>query len=237
MKKKNRCDARSFYTNKRCEKRIGHPGELDALTHRRNDEVWVTTKPITTWTGAREAVLRDGEIQVTTKPITREAVLKASIPPGLLKPFQLDFPKPFTLAGMNPYPGRSAGDEICECALCAVKPTVTASPEQQLSEWWMQAAEDEIARTVPKAIEYSATDLADIGKDLARAMGREVSDEEAAELGVFFYLRGKMSRWVGSVIAGQRISDDTLFDIGVYVRMAQRIRAVGSWPGVDLEEK
>lgn len=117
---------------------------------------------------------------------------------------------------------------------CNVEKT-TASAEHQLTEWWMQQAENEIARTVPKAVEYSAVDLMDIGHDLARTMGREVSDEEAAELGVFFYLRGKVARWVGSVMAGTRVSDDTLFDIGVYVRMAQRIREFGAWPGVDTD--
>lgn len=105
---------------------------------------------------------------------------------------------------------------------------------QSLDEWWRELAEQEIERTVPKAVEYSSTDLTDIGMDLARTMGREVTDEEAAELGVFFYLRGKVARWVGAVMAGQRVSDDTLFDIGVYVRMAQRIRATGGWPGTLL---
>jgi hypothetical protein len=32
------------------------------------------------------------------------------------------------------------------------------------------------------------------------------------------------------------VSDDSLFDIGVYVRMAQRIRHSGGWPGIDLNE-
>jgi hypothetical protein len=133
---------------------------------------------------------------------------------------------------------KSAGDSLLagirnSFATMDEAETATATPEQQLTEWWMQQAEDEVARTVPKAVEYSATDLTDIGHDLARCMGREVDDEEAAELGVFFYLRGKMARWVGSVIAGDRVSDDTLFDIGVYVRMAQRIREFGSWPGTE----
>lgn len=107
------------------------------------------------------------------------------------------------------------------------------SMEQTLRAWWMDLAADEAERTIPKAVEYSATDLADIGHVLARSAGRSVSDEEAAELGVFFYLQGKLSRWAGAVMDGRRPSDDTIFDIGVYCRMAQRIRAVGSWPGVE----
>lgn len=104
--------------------------------------------------------------------------------------------------------------------------------EQQLIDWWMGKAASEAERTIPKAVEYSATDLADIGHVLARTAGRKVSDEEAAELGVFFYLQGKLSRWAGAVAAGKRPSDDTIFDIGVYCRMAQRIRSAGNWPGL-----
>lgn len=109
--------------------------------------------------------------------------------------------------------------------------------EDLLSEWWIGKAEDEVRRTVPKAVEYGATDLSDIGHDLAKCMGREVTDAEAAELGVFFYVRGKMSRWVDAVKRGDQVSDDTLFDIGVYIRMAQRIRDAGGWPGLPMPDK
>lgn len=102
----------------------------------------------------------------------------------------------------------------------------------ELESWWLARAQDEIERTIPKAVEYSSTDLVDIGRDLARMAGREVSDEEAEELGVFFYLRGKLSRWYGAILNGKRPSDDTIFDIGVYCRMVQRIRDSGGWPGL-----
>lgn len=119
-------------------------------------------------------------------------------------------------------------------------PKQRTSPEVtrrlELSEWWRHAANDEIERTVPKSVEYGATDLIDIGRDLARCAGRQVADEEAAELGVYFYLRGKLARWTDAVVRGERPSDDTLFDIGVYVRMAQRIRAAGGWPGKGKSE-
>lgn len=107
------------------------------------------------------------------------------------------------------------------------------SPQQQLTQWWMNKAQEEIDRTVAKAIEYSATDLIDIGRDMARIAGREVDDTQAAELGVLFYARGKLARWVGAAIEGLPVSADTLHDLGVYCRMAQRIREVGSWPGVE----
>lgn len=116
-------------------------------------------------------------------------------------------------------------------------PVAMSDAEVELRGWWFDLAEREIEGTVPKAIEYSSTDLVDIGRTLAYCMGRQVSDEEAAELGIFFYMQGKLSRWAGAIKTGKRVSDDTLFDIGVYVRMTQRVRAAGGWPGIKLEDK
>lgn len=107
-----------------------------------------------------------------------------------------------------------------------------ADMRAELTDWWVELATQEADKVVPKAVEYGALDLIQIGQDLALCAGREVTDEEAAEMGVYFYLRGKLARWTDAVITGRRVSDDTLHDIGVYVRMAQRIRAKGSWPGV-----
>jgi len=104
--------------------------------------------------------------------------------------------------------------------------------EALLTEWWMDKAEEEVRRTVPKAVEYGALDLIQIGQDLALTAGRTVTDEEAAELGVYFYVRGKLARWTDAIVRGDRVSDDTLFDLGVYIRMAQRIRDAGGWPGL-----
>lgn len=106
-----------------------------------------------------------------------------------------------------------------------------AAMRAELTDWWIELAEQEADKVVPKAVEYGALDLIQIGQDLALAAGREVTDEEAAEMGVYFYLRGKLARWTDAIIRHDRPSDDTLHDIGVYVRMAQRIRVKGSWPG------
>lgn len=103
----------------------------------------------------------------------------------------------------------------------------------ELADWWRETAESEIKQTVAKAIEYGATDLIDIGRSLARVAGREVDDQTAAEWGIFFYLEGKLSRWRSAMERGDVASFDTLLDIGVYARMAQRVRQVGSWPGTE----
>jgi len=108
--------------------------------------------------------------------------------------------------------------------------------QPELARWWAERAEEEIRRTVPKAIEYGSTDLVQIGRTLADTLGRQVSDEEAAELGIYFYCVGKLARWSDAVRRGERPSDDTLFDLGVYVRMAQRVRDAGGWPGHPSEE-
>lgn len=108
--------------------------------------------------------------------------------------------------------------------------------EAALTEWWVGTAEDEVGAVAPKAIEYGSRDLVEMGRTLARVAGREVTDEEATELGVWFYVLGKMARWTAAVERGERVSDDTLHDLAVYVKMAQRTRATGSWPGVDLDE-
>lgn len=113
----------------------------------------------------------------------------------------------------------------------------------ELRGWWEQTAHDEIAGLVAKAQEYGgitrATDLIAIGEDLIAAgvkeplhMGdaHETQNQWATELGIYFYLRGKFARWQAAVIDGRPVSDDTLHDIAIYTRMAQRNRTVGGWP-------
>lgn len=111
-----------------------------------------------------------------------------------------------------------------------------------LRGWWEQTANDEVSQLVTKMAEYGglsrATDLTEIGRDLVAAgvskgplLGSEAAqDSWLQELGVYFYVRGKFARWQAAIIEGRPVSDDTLLDIGIYVRMAQRIRAVGGWP-------
>lgn len=114
----------------------------------------------------------------------------------------------------------------------------------ELTKWWLELARQEATKVVPKAIEYGATDLAEIGRQLVTAgvrvptfPSRIEKDAFYAELGVYFYVLGKLARWTDAVATGRQVSDDTLHDIGVYVRMVQRIRAAGGWPGVELKNE
>lgn len=109
--------------------------------------------------------------------------------------------------------------------------------QKVLSDWWLERAKQEIEQVVPKAVEYGANSMIEVGRTLARLQHRTVTDEEAIELACMFYIAGKVGRWVDAVAANKRVSDDTLHDIGVYVRMAQRNRDVGGWPFGPDEDK
>ena len=104
----------------------------------------------------------------------------------------------------------------------------------QLRQWWIGTADCDISKSLDKIVEYGgsgpAYDLLATGHDLAAMNGRRVSDEEAVEMAIAFYLSSKVNRWMAAVIDGRRPSDDTLLDIVYYGMMARRNRAVGGWP-------
>lgn len=106
-----------------------------------------------------------------------------------------------------------------------------------LAGWWREQSEAEIDMVVAKAIEYGAIDLLEMGRTLAFMAGRTgLTDAQLAELGCVQYLVGKMARVTAAWAEGRAPSNDTYLDIGVYVRMIQRIRQAGGWPGtIDPE--
>ncbi|MEU1733337.1 hypothetical protein [Streptosporangium sp. NPDC020145] len=105
---------------------------------------------------------------------------------------------------------------------------------EELAHWWSKMASEEIDMVVRKAVEYggngAALDLIQIGQNLALTAGRRVHNEEATELGIYFYIVGKVARWTAAIVEGRRVSDDTILDLGIYTRMAARNREVGGWP-------
>lgn len=133
---------------------------------------------------------------------------------------------------------------ISNPTLTSTRDYVTKGENEQghdLLVWWMDTANTEVTGIIAKALEYGgmgrALDLTDIGRQLVNAgvkvpeFGVKGSQEAwLAELGIYFYLVGKFARWTAAISEGRHVSDDTLLDIGIYVRMAQRIRAVGGWP-------
>lgn len=108
------------------------------------------------------------------------------------------------------------------------------TPGTDLHAWWMTEAAKAAEQVIPKAIEYGANSLTELGRAMGLAMGREYTQAEAQEVACFFYLYGKLGRWLDAVVGGYRVGDDTIHDIEIYAKMVKRIRAVGSWPGEDL---
>lgn len=104
-----------------------------------------------------------------------------------------------------------------------------------LERWWQHKSKMEISDMLAKAGEYGgkgrALDLIGIGQDLSHAAGRgTVGDAEATELGIWFYIRGKVARAMAAIADGRMPSEDTLHDLIVYGRMIQRTREFGGWP-------
>lgn len=106
-------------------------------------------------------------------------------------------------------------------------------PEQvgELMDWWQEISRSEAVSTIPKTIEYGSTDLLEMGQSFGGIADRELSDQEATEFGIYWYMLGKMARWTNAMKRGVPVSDDTLHDMAVYVKMAQRNRECGGWPG------
>lgn len=116
-----------------------------------------------------------------------------------------------------------------------------AEPEHEalsgpLGDWWEELARQDIAKTVPKAQAYGSKgeDLISVGRQLAELAEKpppEGVDPEQyyAELGVYFYIIGKLSRAAEAFRIGKIPSDDTVFDIRIYSIIWQRIRDTGHW--------
>jgi hypothetical protein len=99
-----------------------------------------------------------------------------------------------------------------------------------LTDWWRSQAEKEIERTVPKAVEYGAADLEVMGVAMLHLVPRERRSRQLGlEMALAFYALGKVARLFGAFERGDLPSEDTWFDLGVYCRMAERVREFGEW--------
>ena len=109
---------------------------------------------------------------------------------------------------------------------------------EQLSAWWRAQAEVEIVRTVPKAVEYGAADLEVMGSAMLHLVPRERRSRQLGlEMALAFYALGKVARLFGAFERGELPSEDTWFDLGVYCRMAERVREFGEWLPAEKKGK
>lgn len=105
-----------------------------------------------------------------------------------------------------------------------------------LADWWMDEAHKEAQETAMKAIEYGSADLKVMGEamltllpNLGTGLSVEQRQQVGQELGIAFYVLGKVARLFGAYEQGRMPSDDTWFDLSIYPKMVRRIRQVGEW--------
>lgn len=110
---------------------------------------------------------------------------------------------------------------------------LTDDPDETVI-WWILQAFQEAKATIAKAREYGSDELIYAGRITGQIHARhtetDLTDAQAAELMIYFYVLGKMGRWTAAMRRGEFVADDTLFDMGIYCRMVQRLRITGQWP-------
>lgn len=101
-------------------------------------------------------------------------------------------------------------------------------PKFDVNKWWAETSLDDQLAFLPKFKEYGSNDLVEIGRTMLAVAGRDEDDDQVcAEVGIYFYLVGKIARWTEALQRGDRPSDDTLLDISTYAMMARLNRAGG----------
>lgn len=102
-------------------------------------------------------------------------------------------------------------------------------PKRQLNrldKWWREHAADESATMMTKLDEYGTGDLHEIGARLAALAGwKNPTQQQTYELGVMFYLIGKLQRVITASHLQRDASNDTWHDIAVYAKMVLARRA------------
>jgi hypothetical protein len=94
--------------------------------------------------------------------------------------------------------------------------------------WWTANAHHIAEATAKKCDEYGSNDLYGIGHNVARIAGQDINDAAAFEIGVLFYVLGKIERAMSAAERGNTASDDTWLDLHVYAGMVLAHRA-GVW--------
>lgn len=106
---------------------------------------------------------------------------------------------------------------------------MNAGAAGRVQEFWEDQTVQELAGLLPKVQDYGSFDLELIG-DVMRRAGVN-SDMSNVELGIAFYLVGKIARIASAITDGHAPSSDTYHDISVYARMALYARIHGGvWP-------
>jgi len=116
-----------------------------------------------------------------------------------------------------------------------VRPEQVADTVHRIVEWWRLISDQDAQAAATKTAEYggggAAVDLVWLGEQLIDMnVAQWPNQASPIELGIFFYLLGKMARWKAAILEGRPVSDDTLKDITTYAMMVRFQREHGSWP-------
>ena len=160
------------------------------------------------------------------------SVVWRSYRPGLVDTAKMNHPAGYGTRYDKPRLVGQTGPEFVKLPskeeLDAKERAYYTSPAQRVKNWWMKQAEEHADMVTPKMAEYGSRDLVEIGREFSALAGKEgLSDEAAYEVGVFFYLRGKVARWSAAVGRGDQVSKDTLDDIVAYSMMVLHNRQEG----------
>jgi len=96
--------------------------------------------------------------------------------------------------------------------------------------WWVDHARREAEYLAPKAVEYGSYDLELVGQVLADTIHPHAGADPDPEVGIAFYLLGKIARVMSAYRDGHSPSDDTFRDIAIYAKMVLYIRDNERWP-------
>lgn len=117
----------------------------------------------------------------------------------------------------------------------------TLDSEYDIADWWETTTKDDLAEYQRKNAEYGDADLSVIGGSLSLMAGNPKDVEWSDEIGIAFYLLGKVSRMISAYKEGSTPSDDTLKDIAIYAMMARlhrerKLRRSDAW-FIQMNEK
>lgn len=92
-------------------------------------------------------------------------------------------------------------------------------------DFWKNTSDKDLEGFLMKSLDYGSYDLYTMGDALSRLPQTKLgTDKAAAEMGVMFYILGKVARALSAYREGRLPSDDTLHDISVYAMMARMLR-------------
>jgi hypothetical protein len=98
---------------------------------------------------------------------------------------------------------------------------------QELHDWWLDHSTNEIDGMIEKLMEYGTGDLYEIGRTMLGFFDPVRMEDHALcyEIGVMFYVVGKINRVISAAHKSEQASDDTWHDLAVYSKMVLARRA------------